>query len=80
MRIPYSRCQKVIESHEFWSLPLELIESQGCPYLDYVYCAIWKYRENLCVTYFCSSIGGVTVQTFLGEINKYLKMSETSLS
>ena len=78
--VPYSIRQKEVESREYWSRPHELMELQRCSYYDNGNCTVWKYRENLCVTHFCSSIGGVAGSTFWKKINQYLKMAETSLS
>lgn len=78
--VPYSIRQKEAEIQEFWSRPHELTESQLCPYYDNGNCTVWKYRENLCITFFCSSIGGNAGQTFWNKLNKYLKMAETSLA
>jgi hypothetical protein len=78
--VSYSVRQKEADSQEFWSRPHELMEAQRCPYYDRGHCTIWKYRENLCVTYFCSSIGGTAGKKFWKKVNKYLKMAETSLA
>ena len=78
--IPFQNRQKIVDSQEFWTRPHELMESQRCPYYDDGRCTVWKYRENLCVTYFCSSIGGTAGNTFWKKLNKYIKMAETSLS
>jgi Fe-S-cluster containining protein len=76
----YHDRQDLVKTHDFWSRPHELMESQRCPYYDKGNCTVWKYRENLCVTYFCSSIGGTSGQAFWKKLNKYIKMAETSLS
>jgi len=78
--VSYTLRQKEVESQEFWSRPHELMEAQRCPYYDKGHCTVWKYRENLCVTYFCSSIGGTDGKTFWKKVNKYLKMAEVSLA
>lgn len=71
---------KEFKSHEFWSRPKELNEAQLCPYYSIGYCSIWPYRENLCSTYFCSSIGGKYGKKFWDMFNQYIKMTETTLS
>jgi hypothetical protein len=53
---------------------------QKCPYLDNGNCSVWKYRENLCVTFFCSSIGGRSGQSFWNKLNELLKTTEHKLS
>lgn len=78
--LSYQQRQVIINSQDFWSRPHELIEAQRCPYYDAGNCTVWKYRENLCVTHFCSSIGGFSGQLFWKKLNKYIKMAETSLS
>jgi hypothetical protein len=77
---PYQDRRKVVNSHDFWSRPHELMEAQRCLYYNEGSCTVWKYRENLCVTYFCSSIGGESGTRFWKKLNKYLKMAETKLS
>jgi Fe-S-cluster containining protein len=77
---PYQERKKVVNSHDFWSRPHELMEQQQCPYYDKGNCTVWDYRENLCVTYFCSSIGGNSGNKFWGKLNKYVKMAETKLA
>ena len=72
--------QKIVNSQDFWSRPHELMEAQRCPYYDEGNCTVWKYRENLCVTYFCSSIGGAHGTRFWKKLNRYMKMAETRLS
>lgn len=78
--VPYSNLEKIKESQEFWKRPHDLIESLRCPYYNSGHCTIWKYRENLCVTHFCSSVGGSEGKVFWKKVNKYLKMAETTLS
>lgn len=51
-----------------------------CPYLNEGNCTIWDYRENLCSTHFCVSIGGKTGKNFWKVMNNYLKMAENVLS
>lgn len=51
-----------------------------CPYFDHGNCTVWDYRENLCSTYFCNSVGGKSGKNFWKKTNEYLKMAENSLS
>ena len=51
-----------------------------CPFFDRGGCTIWDYRENLCSTHFCISVGGNTGKEFWDKTNDYLKMAENSLS
>ena len=76
----YAEREKQYKSHSFWEKPKELADAQLCPYYDSGNCSIWKYRENLCVTHFCSSVGGNSGKSFWKKINQYLKMAETELS
>lgn len=78
--LSYIQREKEANSIDFWSRPHELVESIRCPYSHEGLCSIWKYRENLCVTFFCSSIGGAAGKTFWKKVNAYLKMAETSLA
>jgi hypothetical protein len=78
--VPYEKVQKEAENQEFWSKSKELVDAQLCPYYDKGHCTVWKYRENLCVTHFCSSVGGAKGQIFWRKLNKYIKMAETSLA
>jgi hypothetical protein len=78
--VSYTLRKKQADSLGFWDRPQQLMEAQLCPYYDKGNCTVWKYRENLCVTYFCSSTGGNAGRTFWKKVNKYLKMAETSLA
>jgi len=78
--LSYIEREKEANSIDFWLRPHKLVESIRCPYSYEGLCTIWKYRENLCVTFFCSSIGGVAGKTFWKKVNAYLKMAETSLA
>ena len=78
--LSYIQLEKEANSIDFWSRPHQLVESIRCPYSYKGLCTIWKYRENLCVTFFCSSIGGAVGKTFWKKVNNYLKMAETSLA
>ncbi len=55
-------------------------ELAKCPYLDKGNCTIWDYRENLCSTHFCFSVGGSHGKAFWKATNGYLKMVENVLS
>ena len=76
----YQKRDKELKSRKFWDRPKALLESLLCPYYDKGNCTVWKYRENLCVTFFCSSTGGKSGKTFWDKVNQYLKMAETDLS
>ena len=78
--LSYIEREKEANSIDFWLRPHKLVESIRCPYSHEGLCTVWKYRENLCVTFFCSSIGGVAGKTFWKKVNSYLKMAETSLA
>lgn len=56
------------------------IDSQLCPYYDKGNCTVWKYREHLCVTYFCSSIGGEAGHRFWKNLNSLLQEIEEKLA
>ncbi len=56
------------------------VESLLCPYYDAGSCSIWKYRENLCVTFFCSSVGGKAGDAFWQKLNDYLMLAERELT
>lgn len=55
-------------------------ESLLCPYYDNGHCSVWKYRENLCVTFFCSSSGGQKGWNFWDKVNEYIRLAERELS
>jgi hypothetical protein len=78
--VRYSQRQKSADTQDFWSRSQDLMISLRCPYYDDGNCTVWKYRENLCVTHFCSSVGGGAGDAFWKKLNQYLKMAETSLS
>lgn len=58
----------------------EELETQLCPYYDQGNCSVWKYREHLCVTYFCSSIGGKNGHLFWRKLDALLKTLEDQLA
>lgn len=76
----YFRLRKETEGQEYWSHSHKLIESLRCPYYENDSCTLYKYRENVCVTFYCSSIGGATGQAFWKNVKRYLKMAETTLA
>src|SRR5690606_27773427 len=77
---PFFHRVKEFKSHEFWLRPKELNERQLCPYYSNGLCSIWPYRENLCSTYFCSSVGGKAGKKFWDMVNQYIKLTETTLA
>ncbi|MGE0043157.1 MAG: hypothetical protein AB7V01_18425 [Vicinamibacterales bacterium] len=51
-----------------------------CPYYDNGACSIWNYREHLCSTFFCHSVGGEKGRAFWGLLNEYLRRVERALA
>jgi Fe-S-cluster containining protein len=51
-----------------------------CPYYDGGACSIWAYREHLCSTYFCRSVGGEKGRAFWALFNEYLRRVERALA
>lgn len=76
----YAKKTKELNSLDFWNRPHELANDQICPYYDKGNCSVWEFRENLCVTYFCSSSGGKSGQKFWKKLNQYIQLTETTLS
>jgi hypothetical protein len=76
----YIKRERALKSIDFWKVPKEEMTKQLCSYYDDGNCTVWKYREHLCVTHFCSSVGGSKGKEFWKTIDNYLKMAETSLS
>ncbi|MBX2926509.1 MAG: hypothetical protein KF852_01630 [Saprospiraceae bacterium] len=68
------------ERADFHKVARTEAESLLCPYYDNGHCSVWKYRENLCVTYFCSSSGGLKGWNFWDKVNEYLRLTERELS
>jgi Fe-S-cluster containining protein len=58
----------------------ETMESLKCPYYNDGLCDIYKYRENICFTFFCHSVGGASGILFWEKISSYFKMIESNLS
>lgn len=58
----------------------EEYEALLCPYYDGGDCTIWAFRENLCVTHFCTSIGGARGKFFWKKLNDYITLAEQELS
>lgn len=61
-------------------LPFEIREKLTCPYLDNGKCTVWKYRSELCITYFCNSVGGRQGKNFWNLLFQYVRALETKLS
>jgi Fe-S-cluster containining protein len=76
----YVTTDRKLKANEFWERAQGLLERQVCPYLANGKCSIWKFRENLCVTYFCSSVSGKSGTKFWSKVNEYIKMAETTLA
>jgi hypothetical protein len=76
----YSVLKEKRDKEDFWKKPREYNESLLCPFYSQGSCTIWKYRESLCVTFFCSSVGGSKGNKFWRKVNDYLKMTERELS
>jgi len=51
-------------------------ESRLCTFYDAGHCTVWNYREHLCSTYFCYSVGGTAGQAFWRVVNEYLRLVE----
>ena len=71
-KLPYNEQDKGVSTNNS-----DLVK---CPYLDRGNCTIWDYRENLCSTHFCFSVGGRNGKEFWKATNGYLKMAENVLS
>lgn len=76
----FSKQQDEILKKEIPFHSKEDLEAQKCPYLDEGKCSVWKYRENLCVTFFCSSSGGKNGSLFWSKLNELLKIVEFDLA
>ena len=61
-------------------LPFEVREQLTCPYLEKGRCTVWKYRSELCITYFCNSVGAGKGKNFWGHLFQYVRAIETKLS
>lgn len=61
-------------------LPFDERQQLTCPYLDKGKCTVWKYRSELCITYFCNSVGGSVGKQFWGSLYKYVREVERKLS
>ncbi|GGZ75033.1 hypothetical protein [Algibacter mikhailovii] len=78
--VPYYQ-RRIKESNHFVSSGShELRESLLCPYYDQGRCTVYKYRNSTCVTFYCSSIGGVAGKSFWNKVKTYLELAETTLS
>lgn len=59
---------------------VEEINALLCPYYNNGRCSIWKYREHLCSSFFCASMGGKYGKTFWSKLYDFLKVAESELS
>jgi len=52
-----------------------------CPYFvtESGACSVWKYREAVCSTYFCKTVGGDSGKVFWEGIKRYLSRAQTAL-
>lgn len=73
------RQNEVLKKKELFNTKQENAD-QKCPYYDHGRCSVWKYRESLCVTFYCSSIGGKNGDDFWAKLNGFLKLVEQKLS
>lgn len=51
-----------------------------CPFLKDTSCSIWKYRSELCITYFCNPVSGRKGTKFWGAVYKFVRYMEYKLS
>lgn len=51
-----------------------------CAYLDDGKCTVWKYRSELCITYFCHSVGAQAGKVFWNSLYQYVRYIEKQLS
>jgi hypothetical protein len=56
------------------------VEAQKCAYLHEGTCSVWKYREHLCVSFFCVSIGGKYGKDFWSKVDELLNLMEQKIS
>ncbi len=75
----YTARKQELDGADFWSKPKELLEKQLCPFYSTGACSVWKYRDHLCATYFCSSIGGASGKRLWKAVDRYLKMMQIIL-
>lgn len=54
-------------------------ESLLCSFYDQGQCSVWDYREHLCATYFCYSVGGEAGERFWRALNQFLQLVEREL-
>jgi len=54
-------------------------EAMRCTFFDQGTCTIWAYREHLCSTFFCYSVGGHTGRAFWRLVDDYLMLAEREL-
>jgi len=55
-------------------------EKYTCPYLDNGRCSVWKYRGELCITYFCFPVSGRQGNMFWNNLWKYIRFIEKTFS
>ena len=51
-----------------------------CPFLDNGRCTVWKYRPELCMTYFCMPVSGANGQRFWNHLFQFIIDMERKLS
>lgn len=78
--VEYTKRRTEIRKKNFWEIKQEENQSILCPYYDQGHCTVWKYRENLCVTYFCAPIANTKGRIFWDKVNQYLKRVEMELA
>lgn len=61
-------------------MPVEEREKFACPYLEDQKCSIWKYRSELCITYFCNPVSGKFGNQFWNAVLKFIRYMELQLS
>lgn len=55
-------------------------EKLTCAYLDDGKCTVWKFRSELCITYFCHSVGAQAGKVFWENLYQYVRFIEKQLS
>jgi hypothetical protein len=78
--VEYTNRRTTIRKKNFGEIKQEENQSILCPYYDHGRCTVWKYRENLCVTYFCAPIANTQGRVFWDKVNEYLKRAEMELA
>lgn len=75
----YLKLESDIGKIDFWSRPREHAQELACPFFVKGICSIWRFRDNLCATHFCSSVGGKAGKNFWKALRNYLRMTEAEL-